>query len=62
VAGADFDSMPERQGSAFYRERAKLLREMAEKALTGENQEVLLKIALDYERLADSVDARCRVQ
>jgi hypothetical protein len=49
--------MPERrQGPPFYREQAKLLREMAKKAPTGQHQENLLKIALDYERLADRVE------
>jgi hypothetical protein len=37
----------------FYRQQAKMLREIAEKAPTGEHRESLLKIAGDYERLAD---------
>jgi hypothetical protein len=49
--------MPERsQGPDFYRSQAKTLREIAAKAPTGAHQETLLKIALDYERLAESVE------
>jgi hypothetical protein len=33
-----------------------MLREIADKAPAGEHQESLLKIARDYERLADSVE------
>jgi hypothetical protein len=53
--------MPEQQqGPTFYREQASTLRELAAKAPTGEHQETPLKIALDYERLAESVEKQRR--
>jgi hypothetical protein len=53
--------MPEKhQGPAFYRAQSKTLREIAANAPTGEHQDRLLNIALDYERLADNVEKRQR--
>jgi hypothetical protein len=61
--GTDFNRIPEsRQGPAFYREQAKVLGEMAEKARTGEHRENLLKIALDYERLPGRVEKMRRLR
>jgi hypothetical protein len=52
--------MPHTLGSAYWRERAKEARELAEKMSDPESRGTLLEIALDYEKLAKRAEAELK--